>query len=144
MAAPVPVRACSTPLVWSYPVANEPGSFCWFECGTNDLNSAKAFYSKLFGWGVKEVPTGFYTEFQVGGRSIAGMMAIPQEQQEHVPDNWLPYALIDDYDATVDTASGLGATVVVPAQDIPNVGRFAVFADPAGAHLAVIKLDAHG
>ena len=58
-----------------------------------------------------------------------------------MPDNWLSYALIDDCDATVDAASGLGATVVVPAQDILNVGRFAVFADPAGAHLAVIELE---
>jgi len=124
--------------------AGEKGNLGWVELHTRDKEKARSFYTELFGWGVKEDPDGYYTEFQVGGQSIAGMMAIPPEQQGHVPDNWLPYAMIDDCDATVDTASGLGATVVVPSQDIPNVGRFAVLADPAGAQLAVIKLEGRG
>ena len=101
-------------------------------------------FTDLFGWGVKEDPDGLYTEFLLGERPIAGMMANPQEQEQRVPDNWLPYALVDDCDAVVDLAPDLGATVVMPSQDVPNVGRFAVLADPGGAHLAVIKLDAEG
>jgi len=34
----------------------------------------------------------------------------------------------------------MGAKTIVPAQDVPNVGRFGVIADPTGAAIAVIKL----
>jgi predicted enzyme related to lactoylglutathione lyase len=122
----------------------EAGVLGWVELHTRDPESARDFYTDLFGWGVKEDPDGLYTEFLLGERPIAGMMANPQEQEQRVPDNWLPYALVDDCDAVVDLAPDLGATVVMPSQDVPNVGRFAVLADPGGAHLAVIKLDAEG
>ena len=36
----------------------------------------------------------------------------------------------------------LGGTLLVPPTDVPNVGRFSVFIDPAGACLAIIKLTA--
>lgn len=115
----------------------------WIELHTADTAAAKAFYTELFDWNAKEDPSGGYTEFQVAGKSIGGMIAIPKEQQDHMPANWLPYAMVDDCDASLKTASDLGAKVVVAAQDIPNVGRFGVFADPTGAHLAVIKLSEH-
>lgn len=121
--------------------AGSTGNLGWVELHTRDVARARDFYAALFDWGVKEDKAGSYTEFQLGGRSIAGMMAIPEERQEQVPDHWLPYALIDDCDAIVDRAATLGATIVVPSQDVPDVGRFAVFADPGGAHLAVIRLD---
>jgi predicted enzyme related to lactoylglutathione lyase len=114
----------------------------WVELHTRDTERARTFYTGLFGWRVKDDPDGQYTEFLLGERPIAGMMAIPPEQQQRMPDNWLPYALVEDCDSVVELADGLGATVVMHAQDVPNVGRFAVLADPGGAHLAVIKLDA--
>ena len=40
-------------------------------------------------------------------------------------------------DATCAQAQALGAKVHKPATDIPNVGRFAVLADPQGATFAV-------
>jgi len=111
----------------------------WIELHTNDTQAARAFYTELFDWKAKE-DAGGYTEFQTGGRSIAGMMAIPPEQKGQVPPNWLPYAMVEDCDACLKQAADLGATIVVPATDIPNVGRFGALADPTGAHIAVIKL----
>ncbi len=115
----------------------------WVELHTRDTAAAQSFYTQLFGWNAKVDPSGHYTEFQVDGRSFAGMMAIPPEQQAQVPDHWLPYAMVDDCDDSLAKAEGLGAKVVVPAQDIPDVGRFAVIGDPAGARLAMIKLTGH-
>jgi predicted enzyme related to lactoylglutathione lyase len=40
-------------------------------------------------------------------------------------------------DSTCSQAQGLGARVVKPPADIPNVGRFAVLSDPQGATFAV-------
>lgn len=112
----------------------------WGELHTRDIAAARSFYTELFGWGAKEDPSGEYTEFQVDGRSIGGMMAIPPERQDHVPPHWLLYGMVEDCDATLAQARELGATVLAPATDVPGVGRFGVIADPTGAAIAVIKL----
>src|SRR6185503_4620788 len=58
-------------------IENEPGAPCWCELLTNDTKKAGAFYSKLFGWRLKESPD--YTEFHVGERGVGGMVAIRPE-----------------------------------------------------------------
>jgi len=115
----------------------------WGELHTGDVAAAKAFYTQLFGWTAKDDPSGAYTEFQVDGRSIGGMMAIPPERRQYVPPNWLIYAMVADCDATLGQAVELGARVIVPAQDVANVGRFGVIHDPTGATIAVITLTGH-
>ena len=57
-----------------------------------------------------------------------------------VPPNWGVYFQVADCDATLAKATGMGARVVVPPQDVPNVGRFAILTDPQGAHFAIIKI----
>jgi predicted enzyme related to lactoylglutathione lyase len=121
-----------------HPGTSDKGPFGWSELATRDTARAKAFYTELFDWNAKADPKNPYTEFQVGGRSIGGMMAITH--QGDVPPHWLPYVMVDDCDRTTRKAGELGGRTVVPPTDIENVGRFAVFADPAGAVLAVIKL----
>ncbi len=118
----------------------EVANLGWSELHTTDKEAAKAFYTQLFGWNAKEDPSGHYTEFQVGDRSIGGMMAIPDAERSHVPPHWLVYALVGDCDASMDTAKRLGGKTLLAAQDVPNVGRFGVVSDPAGAAIALIKL----
>ncbi len=118
-------------------VVNEPGAMCWCELDTTDTESAKTFYTGLFGWGAKA--GGDYTEFQRAGTSIGGMMKIPPEWGS-VPPNWLTYFAVEDCDGTAKKASDLGGKPIVPPTTIDNVGRFAVLADPQGAVFAVIKL----
>lgn len=118
-------------------VMGEPNTVCWSELDTTDTGSASRFYTDLFGWGSK--PGGDYTEFQLGGQSIGGMMKIPKEWGA-VPPNWLTYFAVSDCDATVKKAKELGGEAIVPPTDIPKVGRFAVLRDPQGAVFAIIKL----
>lgn len=115
----------------------------WVELHTPDPEASKGFYTSLFNWDVKEDPSGEYTEWQVDGNSIGGMLAIPPERRD-TPPHWMIYASIDDCDATLAKAPDLGATIIIPAQDVPNVGRFGVIADPTGGVIAVIKLMEHG
>ncbi|MEO6323119.1 MAG: VOC family protein [Thermoanaerobaculia bacterium] len=116
-------------------VMGEPNSLCWTELSTRDIPAAKTFYTGLFGWTTKDSPE--YIEVMNQGRPIAGMMAPPQEG---IPPHWLVYFAVSDCDASVTKASGLGAITVVPAMDIPNVGRFSVLKDPQGAVFAIIQL----
>ena len=56
-----------------------------------------------------------------------------------VPPNWMVYFAVDDVDATVAKAQSLGANVLVPGMDIPEVGRFATLTDPQGAAFSIFK-----
>src|SRR5262249_44088570 len=121
---------------------NEVNTFCWGELATRDTAAATTFYSKVFGWDSK-VGTAAplpYTEFSLGGQAFGGMYPMPSEM-ESIPPNWMPYFAVDDCDAKVDKAKSLGANIMMPPQDIPNVGRFSIIADPQGAVFAIIKLN---
>ena len=83
--------------------------------------------------------SGAYTEFELGGASIGGLMLKPPFLAAEVPSHWVVYFAVAETDEAVATATKLGATVTVPPTDI-EPGRFAVIADPGGASFAVIAL----
>ncbi|MFQ5426555.1 MAG: VOC family protein [Gaiellales bacterium] len=117
------------------------GAIGWSELATRDTERARAFYTELFDWGAKVDDAGPipYTEFQVAGKSIGGMMEMTPQHGD-APPHWLPYVLVSDCNASAAKATELGGKILVPPTDIPNVGRFAVFSDPTGACLAIIRL----
>jgi predicted enzyme related to lactoylglutathione lyase len=123
-------------------ILNEPGALCWTELTTRDTKAAESFYTNLFGWTPKHsAPSAVmqYTEFSVNGQPSIGMMAMPPGMPAGTPSYWMPYFQVADCDATAAKAKGLGAHVMVPPQDIPNTGRFAILSDQQGAVFAVFK-----
>jgi predicted enzyme related to lactoylglutathione lyase len=123
-------------------ILNEPGALCWSELTTRDTKAAESFYTKLFGWTAKHsAPTAGmeYTEFQNHGQSGAGMLPMPAQMPAGVPSYWMPYFQVTDCDASLAKATELGGSVMVPPQDIPKTGRFAILKDPQGAMFAVFK-----
>lgn len=103
---------------------------------TPDRAAGTAFYTKLFGWATEELNMGMpYTLARVGGTPVAGMMDM---MGPGIPPNWSFYVTVDDVDACAAKAEALGATIQVPPQDIPTVGRFCGFFDPQGAYIAAI------
>lgn len=122
-------------------VMGEPGTPCWFELHTRGVEKAQKFYGDVFGWTVRVDADQQYREMTAPGSPcpMGGMMEMKPEHGQ-APPNWMIYMTVDDCDAHVAKARELGGQVYVPPMDIPNVGRFAVLADPAGAAFAVIKL----
>jgi uncharacterized protein len=118
-------------------VRDEPGTLCWNELQARDVTVAKTFYSSLFGWNLKESPE--YTELSTGDQAIGGILESKSPPQ--VPSYWLPYIAVEDCEGTASQAQALGARILVPAMDVPNVGKFSVFMDPQGAALAIIQLN---
>ena len=120
----------------------EPGTLAWVELVTRDIDTAKKFYGEVFGWGADTSEAGptTYTEWKLGQTSIGGMLQMNEEWPMDVPAHWMPYFAVDDADAAAAKAKELGATLRVEPTDIPNVGRFAVIVDPAGAQFSVIAL----
>jgi predicted enzyme related to lactoylglutathione lyase len=117
-----------------------PGTFGWGELATRDTRTAEAFYSKMFGWTPKVDPADpmQYTEFQLGGRSFAGMTDMLL-QPDDVPPHWLPHVLVEDCDELSARIEGIGGRLMMPPTDLATVGRFAVLADPAGAAIAILQ-----
>ena len=58
-----------------------------------------------------------------------------------MPQNWMPYVQVASTDATVARATQLGATIKMPGETVPGVGRLAVFLDPLGAPLGILQPD---
>lgn len=115
------------------------GAFSWNELMTTDVDAAKAFYAKLFGWGIEDMPMPgmTYAVIKVGSKGIGGIMPISKEAQG-MPPMWGGYVTVDDVDLTAKKAAQLGAKLLVPPSDIPNVGRFCVIQDPQGAVISAI------
>jgi predicted enzyme related to lactoylglutathione lyase len=122
-------------------LVNEPGTWSWSELLTTDVEASKTFYGAVFGWTANTVgagPTGEYTEWQVDGRAVGGMMLKPPMLTD-VPSHWAVYFAVADTDAAVARVAELGGSVMMPPMDI-EPGRFAVVADPYGATFNVIAL----
>jgi uncharacterized protein len=121
------------------------GAFCWNELASTDAEAAKKFYTELLGWQLKESQAAgmAYTEIVAGGRQAGGIYQMTAEQG-NAPSHWMAYVAVDDVDESAGRVEGLGGKVVMPPADIPNVGRFCIISDPAGATLSLIKLSAPG
>src|SRR5215471_4388975 len=132
------MTATATPLT---NVAVTRGRFSWHELATTDPIAAQTFYKEVIGWGTSKFEGGpmDYTMWTAGETPVGGVMTLPPEAVDmNTPPNWLAYIDVPDADATVNQAVSLGAQVLVPAQTVDQVGRFAILSDPQGAVFAVI------
>jgi predicted enzyme related to lactoylglutathione lyase len=110
------------------------GRFVWYELMTTDSAGAQAFYRKLLGWGTEAWQGGGYTMWTNQGQALGGVMGLPEEARKAgVPSHWLASISTPDLDGTIAQARQLGGQVRVPVTEMPQVGRWAVLADPQGA-----------
>ncbi|MBW2388544.1 MAG: VOC family protein [Deltaproteobacteria bacterium] len=123
------------------------GQFSWIDLMTPDLRASRMFYCELFDWDMVDHPSdqaGLYVEFQFGGRSVAGMGAMPAElRNSGMPAVWSSYIDVDDVDATVEEAEALGATIEMPPTQVMAAGRMAILTDPVGAQISLWQAGEH-
>lgn len=115
----------------------EDGAVGWWELMTPDPKRAAEFYTQLFGYGTQDFPvaTGNYLVLTHKGQQAAGIMQPPQP----TPAAWTPYFQVPDADATLATATGLGAKTILPVTETEDVGRYSWITDPQGAVIAFIQ-----
>jgi len=109
---------------------------CHFELMTNDLQKCRAFYSSVLDWTFDDESMPGYTLINTGAEPSGGMMVKPPEAPAaamHV------YFQVDNIDVTLAKAVEHGGKVVVPNTKIPNVGAFAIVADPEGIVVGLLK-----
>lgn len=118
--------------------AEGPGSWWWNELWTTSDRDALTFYESVFGYthdSMEMADGGLYYILMQGEQPRGGLMTSPAEG---VPPHWLPYVRVDDCDQIAERALALKGKVLWAPNDIPNVGRAAVLADPTGASIAAI------
>lgn len=113
------------------------GSFVWHECRSTDVERSKRFYTELLGWEIEVYKPGEldYAMVNAGGTTHGGF----GQAGEGAPSHWIGHVAVDDLDATIGRAKGAGGTVIVPRMDMPEIGAFAVIADPQGAIVSVYQ-----
>ena len=113
------------------------GRFSWHELMTTDLDAARDFYTKITGWGTSMWDGGDmpYEMWMNGEIPVGGLMDLPAPE---VPPCWLAYVSTPDLDGTLAKVRDHGGSVL-KEMAVPQVGRFAVVADPQGGVIATIE-----
>ena len=122
---------------------NLKGDFIWYELMTPDAEGSKAFYDAVVGWNISEGAPEFGGYRMIGradGGNAGGVLPLTDEMQQHgARPTWLGYISVADVDQAVAAIEQAGGKGLMPAFDIPNVGRIAMVADPQGAPFDVMK-----
>jgi predicted enzyme related to lactoylglutathione lyase len=115
---------------------NDVGCLCMNELVTTDLDGARAFYERLFGWTTGLVDTGPGGPTLVWVRNDESLNA--HMSAEPGPPHWRPYFTVESTATTVTNLEALGGSVVAGPFPIPN-GSIAVARDPQGAEFALFE-----
>ena len=121
---------------------NRQGDFIWYELMSTDVDKAQAFYSIVLDWEIvnSEMPDMDYRLAFAGESPIGGLMRLPQEAIEAGGKPiWAGYIAVDDVDASIVTIMEAGGQVLMPATEIPEVGRIAMVTDPDGIPFYIMR-----
>lgn len=105
------------------------GKICYLEIPANRAEDSARFYSDIFGWKVRARGDGNLA-FDDSG-SVSGTWV---KEADRTPDERTRvYIMVDSIAESLQQIASGGGRVLTPRTDIgPNMGAFAVFADPVG------------
>jgi uncharacterized protein len=111
--------------------------FVWHDLMTTDVGAAKRFYGELLGWKFdKGKGGGPYEHITAGDKMIGGMMKL---EQPGIPPHWIGYVDVESVDQSLAKIQAKGGKVHMPKTTLPDVGDFAIVADPQGAVFAPFR-----
>ena len=107
----------------------------WFEVVGKDHQALKDFYSQLFDWKLTGTYGAPYSTVDTGGEGIpGGVGAAPEGHPGHVTF----YVQVDEIEAALAKAEGLGGKRAMGPMDIPGGGQIALFTDPEGREVGLM------
>ena|ERR1051326_306838 len=111
-------------------------SLVWFEVPADNLERARAFYSKLFGWKINPFPgMGDYWHIDTGGADASPDGALMA--RKHPGQSITQYITVDSVNESVTQIQLLGGKVCVGKTPVPQMGYFAICQDTEGNTFAV-------
>ena len=106
----------------------------FIELPASDLDSARTFYSAVFGWELANYGPSY--SCTTTGDTDLGL----QGDMSEAPSAPLPVVLVDDIDAAQTAVVDAGGTISKPVFTFPGGRRFH-FLDPNGFELAIMQTD---
>lgn len=108
-----------------------------WEIIVKDGKKANEFYAKLFDWKIDANNPMHYGMVETGG--TGGINGGIGQMEEGNPPYVTFYVKVDDLQAYLDKAERLGGKTIMPPTEIPNVVTMAMFTDPEGNKIGMIK-----
>jgi predicted enzyme related to lactoylglutathione lyase len=105
----------------------------WFEIIGKDGSKLQKFYGDLFGWKIDANNPMNYGMVDNGGQGINGGVGPGEGPRLTV------YVEAADLDATLKKAESMGGKTVMPAMAVPNGPTIAMFSDPEGNIVGIMK-----
>lgn len=115
------------------------GNHGWIAFSGPDKGAAMEFYSDVLDWTIAEIPMqdgSSHPAIMIGETPVGGFSPMPEDTGA-----WTVFVTVADVDKALSKAEARGATVLVPAMDMPGVGRMATIKDPQGARIAMITYE---
>jgi predicted enzyme related to lactoylglutathione lyase len=97
-----------------------------FEIPADNVERARAFYSKLFGWEIKEIPGMDYWMITTSGENPVGGGMMKRQNLGQTIVNYVDVPSVDKYAAEIEK---LGGKIIFPKTAIPEMGYFAICYD---------------
>ena len=116
-----------------------------FEIPADNVEKLRKFYTKLFGWKIEKMPGPMeYWNIETVPVDERGMPVRPgvnggmmrRENPEQKPINYIAVESVDEYSKKIEA---LGGKVIVPKQEIPEIGWWALALDPEGNPFGVFE-----
>ncbi len=105
------------------------------EISGTDPKASASFYEKIFGWKIEYDPKFDYSMFDVHPGPGGGFVKVDGEMYK--TGDVLVYIGVEDIPATLAAIEAAGGKSLVPKTEIPGMGWFAIFLDPAGTRMAL-------
>ncbi len=105
------------------------------ELASSNPEETQGFLKNVFGWTFEnaEGPMPYTFVNTSDGSTIGGLRPVNEEEPGPSVTN---YILVEDIDATAETITQNGGTIVVPVQTIPDMGKMLWFQMPGGCIMA--------
>jgi predicted enzyme related to lactoylglutathione lyase len=118
-------------------IYNEPGALTWTDARLTDPDTARPFYTAVFGYSYQALPGApdHYTTFHLADPPLGGIGGM-MDPAAGLPSHWVAYFAVADTDAAVAAAVGGGGTLQGDPMNSP-FGRMAFLTDPDGAVFAL-------
>ncbi len=110
-----------------------------WEINSNNAEELRKFYSKVFGWNVNaNNPMNYGLVMPDANRGIGGGIG-QNDPSQPAPPSIMFYMEVSDLDETLNQAIAMGGSIVMPPMEIPDMITMAMFKDPEGNTLGLVK-----
>lgn len=114
------------------------GLIVWYDLVSTDVAATDSFYASLFGWTfeTESAQEKGYRTISNDREPFGGTLLMGPPMQS----NWMAYIQVTGLDDRIDRAVELDASVIMGRTEVPEVGHWAILADPTGAPFYLFEL----